>query len=158
MNGFQVKKLLDPAALALMAGILLGLIGLIVYSLTGVDDFNETLSAPVLIFSIVAIALSFLVLGLRAFSIDRFFRGTFDILPFIAYLVGLIGLIYFVGSKINYLTNVMVSIDGTTISAAFVLTAVSLLLSAIAFLLAGIFSQKEAREKKGGVEDESEHI
>lgn len=149
MKSFSVKSLLAPAAIALCAGIVLEVVALIVYSLTGITDFNETLSTPVLVFVIVAIVFAVIALALKAFALNRFFHGLFDLLPFAGYLIALLGFIYYVGSQVNYLTNVFVAIDGQAVSVSFVLTFATLLLASIAFLLSGIFLKKEKRDEEG---------
>ncbi|MBO4540374.1 MAG: hypothetical protein J5736_00145, partial [Bacilli bacterium] len=80
------------------------------------------------------------------------------ILPWVNYLLALLGLVFFLGSQVNYLANVFVSIDGNSISAVFVITVCMLLLSSIAFLVAGILVKKKAQPQEGGKENEAERI
>ena len=158
MKNFQIRNLLDPSVISLFAGILLETVGLIVYSQTGVNDFNEKLSTPVLVFAIVAVVFGAILLFLKAFVLDRLLRGSFEILPWVNYLFALLGLVYYIGSQVNYLANVLVSIDGNSISAAFVITLCMLLLSSVAFLVAGILVKKKVQPQEGGNENEAERI
>ena len=147
--------------LLLCVGILIQVVALIIYVLTGVDEFNSTLSTPVLIFSIASMVLGLVLLVLRLFGIDesRFLVGNYDLLVIIAYLLALFAFMFYIISKVNYITNVLVSIDGTKISFVFVLTIVVFLLSFVAFLVSGIMYKKLApKVEEGGQVNESKTI
>ena len=64
------------------------------------------------------------------------------------YLLALMGFLYYIVSQVNYLANVFVAIDGTTISFPFILTAGSFLLAFVFMLLSGILGKKDA-DKQG---------
>lgn len=149
MKSVSLKSLLAPSTILLASAVLLEVIALILYSLTGVNEFNETLSAPVLIFAIVAGIHGLLLLLALILALDRYLRA-FDALVYLAYILGLLAFVFYIGSQANYLASVFVSIDGTSISAVFVLTVALLLLSSFAFLFAGIFLKKKAKAEEGG--------
>ena len=67
----------------------------------------------------------------------------------------LFAFMFFVISKVNYITNVIVSIDGTKISFIFVFTVIVFLLSFVLFLVSGIMYKGLAKkEEKEGESNE----
>lgn len=150
----SLKNLLSPSMILLGFAIVIEAAGLIIYSQTGIDEFSSVLSTSVLAFPAVACGLGVLLLFLRLFNLDRFLRGLTDLIPFVAYLIALLGFIYYVGSQANYLANVFVSIDGNSISSVFVLTVGFFLLGFVAFLVSGILLGRKMKKQEGGQEHE----
>ena len=120
--------------------ILIQVLALIIYNATGVDEFNDTLSKEVIIFSIISIALGVILLLVRLFGFDetKILLGNFDVFIVLDYILALFAFMFFIISKVNYITNVIVSIDGTKISFIFVFTVIVFLLSFALFLVSGI--------------------
>ena len=161
MKNFSFKRLFNLPVLFLGLGVLFQIITLIIYATTGVDEFNASLSNEVLIFSVVTICLGFVLLLMRLFGFDelKILFGNFDLFIIITYLLSLFAFMFFVISKVNYITNVIVSIDGTKISFIFILTVVLFLLSFVLFLLSGIIFKKTAKNvEEGEKQNESKAI
>ena len=139
--------------LFLGVAILIQVLALIIYNATGVDEFNDTLSQEVIIFSIISIALGAILLLLRLFGFDeaKILLGNFDVFIVLNYILALFAFMFFVISKVNYIINVIVSIDGTKLSFAFVFTIIVFLLSFALFLTSGIMykSLVKKAEKEG---------
>lgn len=161
MKNLSIKRLINLPILFLSAGILIQVAALIVYIATGVDEFNSSLSTPVLIFSIASICLGLVLLVLRLFGLDeaQFFLGNYDLFIVISYLLALFAFMFYIISRVNYITNIFVSIDGTKVSFVFVLTVLVFLVSFVLFLLAGLMYKKLLKEaKEGGQTNEAEAI
>ena len=133
--------------------VLIQVLSLIIYNATGIDEFNDTLSKEVIIFSIISIALGVILLLVRLFGFDeaKILLGNFDVFIVLNYILALFAFMFFVISKVNYITNVIVSIDGTKISFIFVFTVIVFLLSFALFLVSGIMYKRLAKkeEKEG---------
>ena len=153
MKKFSFKRLINLPMLFLGVAILIQVLALIIYNATGVDEFNDTLSQEVIIFSIISIALGAILLLLRLFGFDeaKILLGNFDVFIVLDYILALFAFMFFVISKVNYITNVIVSIDGTKISFIFVFTVIVFLLSFALFLVSGIMYKGLAKkaEKEG---------
>ena len=153
MKEFSFKRLINLPMLFLGVAILIQVLALIIYNATGVDEFNDTLSQEVIIFSIISIALGAILLLLRLFGFDeaRFLLGNFDVFIVLNYILALFAFMFFAISKVNYIINVIVSIDGTKLSFAFVFTIIVFLLSFALFLTSGIMykSLVKKAEKEG---------
>lgn len=105
--------------------LLLLLIALAAYALTGRNEFTTTLSMKVIV-----------PLGIAAVvELISLFKGL-QLLEYAAYLCGLYAWLEYLSSQIYYIVNVFVAIDGTTFSAGFLLTAVAGLLAWVFALLA----------------------
>lgn len=152
MKNFSIKRLLNLPMLFLGLGIIIQVIALIVYNATGIDEFNDTLSKEVITFGIIVIALGAILLILRLFGFDEFkyFFGNYDLFIIIAYILGLFAFMFYIISKVNYITNVLVSIDGTKISFIFVFTIILFLLSFVSFLVSGIMYKKLVKKVEQG--------
>ena len=61
--------------------VLIQVLSLIIYHATGIDEFNDTLSKEVIIFSIISIALGVILLLARLFGFDeaKILLGNFDV-------------------------------------------------------------------------------
>ena len=105
--------------------LLLFLITLAAYALTGRNEFTTTLSMKVIV-----------PLGIAtAFELLSIFKGI-QVLEYAAYLCGLYAWLEYLSSQIYYIVNVFVAIDGTMFSAGFLLTTVAGLLAWVFALLA----------------------
>ena len=153
MKKFSFKRLINLPMLFLGIAVLIQVLALIIYNATGVDEFNDTLSKEVIIFSIISIALGVILLLVRLFGFDeaKILLGNFDVFIVLNYILALFAFMFFVISKVNYITNVIVSIDGTKISFIFVFTVIVFLLSFALFLVSGIMYKGLAKkaEKEG---------
>lgn len=152
MKNFSFKRLLNLPMLFLGLGIIIQVIALIVYNATGIDEFNDTLSKEVITFGVIVIVLGAILLVLRLFGFDEFkyFFGNYDLFIIIAYILGLFAFMFYIISKVNYITNVLVSIDGTKISFIFVFTIILFLLSFVFFLVSGIMYKKLVKKVEQG--------
>ena len=149
MKNFNWKRLTSLSSIFLALGVVLEAIGLIAYAVKGVDEFNDALSLPVLILAISALALSLFLYASKAFFSDSsVVNPIFEVGVYSGYLLALMGFLYYIVSQVNYLANVFVAIDGTTISFPFILTAGSFLLAFVFMLLSGILGKKDA-DKQG---------
>ena len=161
MKKFSFKRLINLPMLFLGIAVLIQVLSLIIYNATGIDEFNDTLSKEVIIFSIISIALGVILLLVRLFGFDeaKILLGNFDVFIVLNYILALFAFMFFVISKVNYITNVIVSIDGTKISFIFILTVVLFLLSFVLFLLSGIIFKKTAKNvEEGEKQNESKAI
>ena len=153
MKKFSFKRLFNLPMLFLGIAVLIQVLALIIYNATGVDEFNDTLSKEVIIFSIISIALGVILLLVRLFGFDeaKILLGNFDVFIVLDYILALFAFMFFIISKVNYITNVIVSIDGTKISFIFVFTVIVFLLSFALFLVSGIMYKGLAKkaEKEG---------
>ena len=149
MKNFNWKRLTSLSSIFLALGVVLEAIGLIAYAVKGVDEFNDALSLPVLILAISALALSLFLYASKAFFSDSsVVNPIFEVGVYCGYLLALMGFLYYIVSQVNYLANVFVAIDGTTISFPFILIAGSFLLAFVFMLLSGILGKKDA-DKQG---------
>ena len=149
--------------LLLIGAILIQVVALIVYTQTGINEFNDALSNEVLIFSVINLVIGVILLLIRVLSIDdsKFLINKFDACITLNYIIGLFVLMFFIVSQVNYLTNVFVSIDGTKISFAFVLTAVTMLISSALYLVSAILYKKINKAQiivEGGESNEQQAI
>ena len=153
MKKFSFKRLINLPMLFLGIAVLIQVLSLIIYNATGIDEFNDTLSKEVIIFSIISIALGVILLLASLFGFDeaKILLGNFDVFIVLDYILALFAFMFFIISKVNYITNVIVSIDGTKISFIFVFTVIVFLLSFALFLVSGIMYKGLAKkaEKEG---------
>ena len=153
MKKFSFKRLINLPMLFLGIAVLIQVLSLIIYNATGIDEFNDTLSKAVIVFSIISIALGAILLLVRLFGFDeaKILLGNFDVFIVLNYILALFAFMFFVINKVNYITNVIVSIDGTKISFIFVFTVIVFLLSFALFLVSGIMYKglTKKAEKEG---------
>lgn len=149
MIKFDVKRIINPSMLLLLGAILIQIVALIIYTNTGVNEFNETLSKEVLLFSIINLVFGLIIVLVRLLSIDdiKFLQSSFDVFIALNYILALFTFMFYIISQVNYLANVLVSIDGTKISAVFVLTAGTLLISFVLYLVSSFLYKKINHEK-----------
>ena len=108
----KTKRGASRVSLICMAGSVLACAAaLVMYLLTGRNEFNTSLSQQVIVPLILAILLGggMLIRPVR-------------IVKYAAYLCGLYAWLEYLCSQIYYIVNVFVAIDGTRFSAAFIVT------------------------------------
>lgn len=147
---FDIKKLFNVPMILMLSGIAVEVVALIVYVLTGVDEFNEALSTPVLVFAATTIALGVILLALRVVGVDnsKALARNFDTLITLDYVLGIFPFMFYIASKVNYLANVFVSIDGTKISPIFVITVLFFLIAFAVILASAITAKKIMKEEE----------
>ena len=132
----------------LLAASLCQVIGLILYGATGVTMFTAKLSTAVIVFGILFIILAIAVtvsnelkaggaIGKKAVGMGAYF----------VYLSGLLSWLFYVTGEVNYLTSIFVSIDGTSLTASFVLTVLFSALAWIGALVSAIIGRIERTDK-----------
>ena len=117
-------------------------------------SFKRLINLPMLFLGIAVLIQVFVILLLvRLFGFDeaKILLGNFDVFIVLDYILALFAFMFFIISKVNYITNVIVSIDGTKISFIFVFTVIVFLLSFALFLVSGIMYKGLAKkaEKEG---------
>ena len=82
--------------------VLIQVLALIIYNATGVDEFNDTLSKEVIIFSIISIALGVILLLVRLFGFDeaKILLGNFDVFIVLDYILALFAFMFFIISNV----------------------------------------------------------
>ena len=127
----------------------------IFYARNGITDFNVELNSAALVSLGIGIGLS--VFSLAADLLPFEWAGVFvKPLRYAAYLVELYALVMFIHSQVTYIANVLVSIDGTTFSSGFILTAVFFVAGAFVLLAAAITASVKPFAKKESPDPESE--
>jgi len=117
----------------LLGSLALGIAGLILYIATGKTEFTPELSVALISILSVGIALNVGLLFVD-FSLGNFFL----------YAVLLIAWLQYFNVQINYITNILVGIDNTSLTAAFVFMVIITLLAWIAALIAGILCHNKS--------------
>ena len=114
--------------------IVFAVLALVFYRQNGVTEFNPELNGSAIVCLIVGIALS--VVSLAADIIPyKWISAAAKPVRYVAYLVELYAFLMFVFSQVTYIANVLVSIDGNTFTAGFILTAVFFVAAAILTLV-----------------------
>lgn len=113
-----------------LPALVLGILAYALYAKNGITEFNPALSQK-------AIIAAFVGAGLCAVSLV-YERKPVKYLAYLAYLYAFMA---FLNSQITYIANVFVSIDGSTFSAGFLLTAISFLLAAITALVSAALTK-----------------
>lgn len=135
-----IKKFIVSRGLGYWISVLplaLGFAALALYHENGINEFCTELKSSVMVGLWFAAAVCVI-----AFFFDS------KTLRYISYLLYLFSFLGFIGSQVNYIANVMVSIDGTSFSSGFVATAVCFVL-AIVFMLAAAITPRIAPWNKG---------
>ena len=125
-GGITVKKVTLERCLLLLAAVL-AVVGLFAYRACGVTEFTPTLSTDVQ---------AAYCIGAAICLISLFFSR--KPIKFFGFLALLYALVQGIAVQATYVTNVLVSIDGNSFSAAFLLMAIASLLAVIAALAATI--------------------
>ena len=125
------------------AGIVM-LAAVILYACTGEQPaFNVTVSGEVIAVAVIAIVLGYAAAVLH-----------FQALYFLACLLNLHVFLQFIVTQLRYISNVLVAIDGTTFTPAFICTAVLMAIVWLASLAAAIIAAvKGGRAQKAGAAD-----
>ena len=118
-----------------LAAMLLGAAAYFLYAKNGITEFSPALSKSAVIALWVGVGLCLVGIVLNCKPIL--------VLSYLVYLYAFFG---FVGSQVTYITNIFVSIDGTTFSTGFILTAASFVLAIVAALAAAILSKPKTGE------------
>lgn len=147
----DLSKLKKRSVILLAISILFQAISLIIYAATGVTQFTAELSTRVFVFGGLSLAMGAGILFLLLLGIGgQHVHKALDIGIYVMYLFGLLAWLFYITSEINYLTNVFVGIDGTKLTATFILTVLTFLIAWIAALISAILyrTTKDAREGK----------
>lgn len=139
-----LKRITNISIILLAVGVIFELIALLVYYATGINEFNDTLSSECLGFSYATLIFGVVLILIHLIGVDemKFSKGTYDIFLVCDYLLGLGALMYFITSKVNYLANIFVSIDGTTIDPSFVITITCFLAASVLILVSSFLTNK----------------
>ena len=117
----------------LMAAMLLTALFLGLYALTGVTEFSPRLSAQVLLFAGLSLAAGLALLQpVRSVKKDAWNARLIELALYGVYALALLSWLFYLVSQINYITNMLVAIDGTKLSLTFV---ISVLLIGAAWVL-----------------------
>ena len=136
-------------------GIVFAVLAWIFYAQNGITEFNVSLESSAISFLIIGIVLSAVSL---AADFLPFSWGPAAARPlrYAAYLTELYAFLMFIYSQVTYIANVLVSIDGNSFSAGFILTAVFYVLAAGVTLAAAITSKTKPWAGKDGGNTKSE--
>lgn len=114
-----------------LPALVLGVLAYVLYAKNGITEFNPALSQKAIIAVFAGAALCAVSLAYECRPVK-----------YLAYLAYLYAFMAFLNSQITYIVNVFVSIDGSTFSAGFLMTAASFLLAAILALVAAVLTKK----------------
>jgi hypothetical protein len=127
----DIKKILKGKTISgyvFASCIIFALVSLITYAARGGDPFTKVLPA------IVAV----LAVGLIANIAFFFFEiPLLEFVPFICYFISFL---MFAGSEANFISNVIMAIDGNTIDIAFVIVTITLLIASIVSMVCVIIN------------------
>ena len=133
---FRIK---DRSVILLLVSMLFQLVSLILYGATGLTEFTAELSSAVLAFSILSLISGAGIVLITVLGIcERYTKKVLDIGIYVAYLFGLLAWLFYITSQVNYLVNIFVAIDGTKLTAAFILTVLFFLFAWFAALVSAI--------------------
>lgn len=116
----------------MLATCVLGIVAIVFYTATGVNNFNPNYSALYFAMTIIAVTLAAVsfVLPLRVCN-------------FAAYLCFLVAIIEYVITQVNYIANLIYSVDGEIVSAGLVIIIICLVFGMVASLVAGILNKHD---------------
>lgn len=120
-----------------VASLVFAVVTLILYVNTGIDEFTTSLSAK-----FIALLIVFCVLAV-IFSVCEIKLGKYAM-----YLVGFWAWLEYIISQVNYLANILVSIDGSTFSAAFICTVLFGALAWVCALVSAILQKQDIGSAK----------
>lgn len=133
---FRIK---DSSVILLLVSMLFQLVSLIVYGTTGLTEFTAELSSAVLAFGILSLISGAGIFLITVLGIcEKYTKKVLDIGIYVVYLFGLLAWLFYITSQVNYLVNIFVAIDGTKLTAAFILTVLFFLLAWVAALVSAI--------------------
>ena len=127
------------------AALALGFVALGLYYKCGVNDFATELSS-----SVIAAVWAAAALAVIAFVIDL------KAVRYVSYLVYLYAFIAFIGTQVNYIANVLVSIDGNSFTPDFLGAAICFVLAAFVMLAAAITTRVAPWHKAEGEQNDLE--
>ncbi len=137
----------------LTASLLLTALSLGLYCLTGVTEFSPQLSLPVLLFSGLSLAAGLaLVCPVRRVRRDAWTARLVELALYGVYALTLLAWLFYLVSQIYYITNILVAIDGTKLSPAFIATAALLAAAWVLSLLAALSFGRSLRQRDDGKE------
>ena len=131
----------------LMISLLVQAISLALYGFTGVTEFTPVLSVRVLGFGGAS-----LILGVAALMAGKcskensVLQRLLNLWLYIVYALSLLAWLFYMTIQVNYITNILVAIDGTSISPVFILTVVSFLAACVLALAAAVSDGKSAQK------------
>lgn len=133
---FRIK---DRSVILLLVSMLFQLMSLILYGATGLTEFTAELSSAVLAFSILSLISGAGIVLITVLGIcEKYTKKVLDIGIYVVYLFGLLAWLFYITSQVNYLVNIFVAIDGTKLTAAFILTVLFFLFAWFAALVSAI--------------------
>ncbi len=126
------------AAYYLMAGAFVcGIVAVILYCTTGVTEFTPVLDGGITAAFIIFIILS---AGMLVYEIR--------IVKFLTAAVGLYAFLMYIVFEVNYITNLLVSIDPTPVTGGFVCTIIFGLIGWLCALVAGCLTESGFKKPK----------
>lgn len=131
----KLKQFLWPKGLSdifLLIALITTIAGLIGYVLTGITIFQTKL------YNSVIVSLSVLLVLEILFLVFNSKMGKYA-----CFVLSIYSLISYIGSQATYLANILVSIDGSTFSAGFILTILALILTFATTLVSAILAKDE---------------
>lgn len=133
---FRIK---DRSVILLLVSMLFQLVSLILYGATGLTEFTAELSSAVLAFSILSLISGAGIVLITVLGIcEKYTKKVLDIGIYVVYLFSLLAWLFYITSQVNYLVNIFVAIDGTKLTAAFILTVLFFLFAWFAALVSAI--------------------
>ena len=133
---FRIK---DRSVILLLVSMLFQLVSLILYGATGLTEFTAELSSAVLAFNILSLISGAGIVLITVLGIcEKYTKKVLDIGIYVVYLFGLLAWLFYITSQVNYLVNIFVAIDGTKLTAAFILTVLFFLFAWFAALVSAI--------------------
>lgn len=133
---FRIK---DSSVILLLVSMLFQLVSLILYGATGLTEFTAELSSAVLAYGILSLISGAGIVLITVLGIcEKYTKKVLDIGIYVVYLFGLLAWLFYITSQVNYLVNIFVAIDGTKLTAAFILTVLFFLFAWFAALVSAI--------------------
>ena len=117
-------------------GFVCSLVSLILYALTGVNEFAPKYSIPLFVATSFALAFA-LFSRIKEWKLVREF----------AYLFALYSLICYIGTQVNYIANLLAAIDGSSLSRGFLFSAVFFFLAFLADLISVFLTKKQSKDE-----------
>ena len=117
-------------------GFVFSLISLVLYALTGVNEFAPKYSVVLFVTTACSLALS-LFSRIREWKLVREFAYLFAPYSFICYI----------GTQVNYVANLLVAIDGSSFSMGFLFSVIFFFLAFLADLISVFLSKKPVKDE-----------
>lgn len=145
-----IKKLIKNKGISdifLIVSLICAIVALPCYINSGITEFKATLDSKVINSMIFLIVIDGCLLVVSS-KIVKYIEAALYIFTLISYI----------STQATYLANVLVAIDGTSLSGGFIACMVCLVLGFIASLLSGIFAKDEFELIKESKETKNENI